>query len=224
MKRTIYTTLALLLIAWLNAIVNTQNKQEDSSVPCSVGCVETKYDRFEDRTTVALPPILLAQASESAPEEGFRMTIAYSSPGKRIQRPDKVFLFFMVTDRFSRQEEPRIFKGSRSVYLLIDDISHPLGQVESLGRSEGSFLDIAYPTWRYVLEMPFEVLEKSASAKNIEIRAGTVETVFNETTKAIIRRLVKLTPKEVAPKNDVTPSIVKPPTPKRAPRRQRRRP
>lgn len=222
MMRITQAAIALLLFAMLaEATVIAQNTQEGSSIPCSVGCVETKYDRFEDRTSVMLLPILLARDSDSTAQEGFRMAIAYSSPGKNIQRPNKVFLFFTVTDRYSKQEEPRAFKGNRSVYLLIDEVSHPLGQVESLGRREDNFLDAVYPRWAYSLEMSFEVLEKIASAKNIEIRAGSVEFKFDDNFKAVFRRLIEITPKEiVAPKKeDALPA--KPPTPKRTTRRRR---
>jgi hypothetical protein len=117
-------------------------------------------------------------------------------------------------------EEPLAFKKSRDVDLLIDEVSRPLGSVEVLSRRLNE-LDLFYPTWTYTLEVPFDVVEKIAAAKRVEIRAGSVETFLDEDMRAAFRRLVELAPrKESTPASDkVSPREVKRPKPARTPRR-----
>lgn len=224
MKRAIYTAAAALSLVLLNAIAAAQDTQEVSSDPCEkkAGCVKSDYDRFKDRTTVGMTPVLLLPDNGYGnPLEAIQMGIVYSSPGTVVQRPDKVIFFFGATDRYNTGEEPMAFRKSQDVDLLIDGISHPLGSVEIL-RRRLSESDIFFPTWTYSLEVSFDVVEKIATAKRVEIRAGSVVTFFDENTKAAFRRLVELAPKKESTPASDSPREVKRPKPARASRRRGR--
>jgi hypothetical protein len=228
MKRAFYVTITILLLALFNATANSQDTQDTQTDPCEkkAGCVKSNYDRFKDKTTVVMTPVLLVpNYGYGSPLHGIQMAVIYSSPGTTIQRPDKAFVFFMATDMSGMQEEPDVFKKSRDVDLLIDGASHPLGEVEPLGRRSSSPIDdIFRPTWAYSLSVPFDAVEKIAAAKRVEIRAGSVETFFDEDTRAAFRRLVELAPKkESVPANDkVAPRDLKRPKPARTSRRRGR--
>jgi hypothetical protein len=203
MKRAFYITATMLLLASLNATANAQDIQDTQTDPCAkkAGCVKSDYDRFKDKTTVVMTPILLVpNYGYGNPLHGIQMAVVYSSPGTAIQRPDEASVFFMATDISGMQEEPDVFKKSRDVDLLIDGASHPLGAVERLGRRSSNPLDDMFrPTWVYSLSVPFDVMEKIAAAKRVEIRAGLVETFLDDDTKTAFRRLVEVAPKKEAP-------------------------
>jgi hypothetical protein len=201
MKRAFYITATMLLLASLNATANAQDTQDTQTDPCEkkMGCVKTNYDRFKDRTTVVMTPIyLVPDNGYGSPLWGIRMGIIYSSPGEVVQRPDKVTCFFAAQDMSNEGHEPTAFQKSRDVDLLIDGVAQPLGTVALVGRKLNE-LDLFYPTWTYTLEVPFDVVEKIAAAKRVEIRAGSVETFFNDDTQAAFRRLVEIAPKKEAP-------------------------
>lgn len=187
----------------LTATANAQDTQDVSTDPCAkkAGCVKTDYDRFKDKTTVLMTPVLLVPNNGYGnPLDGIQMAVIYSSPGTVIQRPDKVLVFFMAMDISGMQVEPGVFKKSRDIDLLIDGASHPLGAVDPLGRRSSTPIDdIFRPTWMYSLSVPFDVMEKIAAAKRVEIRAGSIETFLDEDTRAAFRRLAELVPKKENP-------------------------
>jgi hypothetical protein len=226
-KWIIYTVAAALLMMLLNATAIAQDTQDTSTDQCAkkAGCVKTDYDRFKDQTTVLMTPVLLVPNNGYGnPLDGIQMAVIYSSSGTAIRRPDKVLVVFMATDISGMQVEPDVFKKSRDIDLLIEGASYPLGGVESLGRRSSTPIDdIFRPTWTYSLSVPFDVVEKIAAAKRVEIRVGSVETFLDEDTKAAFRRLVELAPKkESTPTNDkITPRDVKRPKPTRTRRRGR---
>jgi hypothetical protein len=221
MKRAFYVTITMLLLALLNAIATAQDTQEVLSNPCEkkAGCVKSDYDRFKDTTTVTMNPVLLLpKYGYGSPLEAIQMGVVYSSPGATVQRPDKAVFFFGATDRYNVGEEPPAFSKSRDVDLLIDGVANPLGSVKILSRRL-SESDIFTPTWTYALEVPFDVVEKIAAAKSVEIRAGAVETFLDEDTKTAFRRLIELAPKKESP----APAKATPrPKPTRVPRRHGR--
>jgi hypothetical protein len=217
----------VLLLVLLNAIAAAQDTQEISSDPCEkkAGCVKSDYDRFKDRTTVTMTPILLVpKYGYGSPLEGVQMAVIYSSLGKVIQRPDKVLLLFAATDVYNSGQEPLAFRKSRDVDLLIDGVSQPLGAAEILRRKLNE-LDIASSTWTYSLEVPFDVIEKIAAAKRVEIRAGSVETLLDEETRVSFRHLIELTPKKEpaapAAQKSVPPSVKRPKAARMPQRRKR---
>ncbi|HEX3560230.1 MAG TPA: hypothetical protein VHU19_13575 [Pyrinomonadaceae bacterium] len=221
MKRTFYTIVTMLLLAVLNATAKAQDTQETLPDPCEkkTGCVKVDYDRFKDKTRVAMTPVLLLPDNGYGnPLEGVQMGVVYFSPGKVILRPDKVTFFFAAQDTSNAGYEPSAFHKSRDVDLLIDGVSRPLGAVDVVGRKLNDF-DLFYPTWTYTLEVPFDVVEKMAAAKRVEIRAGSVETFLDDDTRAAFRRLVELMPKKESP----APAKAAPhPQPTRTPRRRSR--
>ena len=226
MKRAYYVTVTLLCLAALNATANAQDTQETPSDLCEkkAGCVKTDYDRFKDRTTVTMTPVLLVpKYGYGNPLEGIQLAIIFSSPGKVIQRPDKTIFYFAAMDAFRSGEEPLAFSKSQDVDLLIDGVSHPLGAVSSLGGKKTNLEYMVTPMWAYSLEVPFEVLEKIAAAKRVEIRAGSVETLLDADTREAFRRLVELAPRtESAPANDTAnPREVKRPKSTRSARRRK---
>jgi hypothetical protein len=221
MKRAFYITATMLLLSLFNATANAQDTQDIQTDPCEkkAGCVKSDYDRFKDTTTVGMTPVLLLPDNGYGnPLDSIQMGVMYSSRGTVVQRPDKALFFFGVTDRYNTGAEPMAFSKSRDVDLLIDGVSLPLGGVEVL-RRRLSESDIFFPTWTYSLEVPFDVVEKIAAAKRVEIRAGSIETFFDEDTRAAFRRLVELAPKKESPAPvKATPR----PKPARTPRRRGR--
>jgi hypothetical protein len=190
MKRNVYTAAAALLLMLLNATANAQDTQEAPTNPCFVkteGCVWDEYDRFQDKTIVTMtsihltfPPIFGHPSSVSV-----SMGAEFSSSGNAVKRPEVITLTFIVFPL-----DP--FTDKKGVYLLIDDKPYPLGDV-SLGKSPRDY------EARYSLQASFEVVEKIAAAKVVEIRIGSEETTFDEKIKASFRRLVELVPKKENP-------------------------
>ncbi|MDT7778231.1 MAG: hypothetical protein QOC99_743 [Acidobacteriota bacterium] len=196
-ERAVWISVAVLFVCFA-ANANAQDTQETPPDPCEkkAGCVKSDYDRFKDTITVGMTPVLLVPNNGYGnPLEGIQMGVMYSSPGTVVQRPDKALFFFGATDRYNTGAEPVAFRKSRDVDLLIDGVSRPLGGVEVL-RRRLSESDIFFPTWTYSLEVPFDVVEKIAAAKRVEVRAGAVDTFLDEDTKAAFRRLVELVPKK----------------------------
>jgi hypothetical protein len=224
MKRAFYITVTVLILSAFNTTANAQDKQETQTDPCAkkAGCVRSDYDRFKDTTTVAMTPVLLLpKYGYGSPLEAIQMGVVYTSSGATVQRPDKVIFFFGATDRYNVGEEPPAFSKSRDVDLLIDGVAHPLGSVKVLSHRL-SESDIFNPTWTYALDVSFDVVEKVAAAKRVEIRAGSVETFLDDDTKIAFRRLVEFVPKqEHAPSKSVLPHEVKGSKPVR--RSQRRK-
>lgn len=224
MKRAFYVTVTLLCLAVLNATANAQDTQEPPPDPCEkkAGCVKTDYDRFKDRTTVAMTPVLLVpKYGYGSPLEGIHLAIIFSSPGKIIQRPDKAILYFMAMDAFRSGQEPLAFSKSQDIDLLIDGVPHPLGAVSSLSGKKTDLEYMVSPTWTYFLEVQFDTIEKIGAAKRVEIRAGSVETFLDADARAAFRRLAELAPKkESTPAGDaISPREVKRPKSKRSQRR-----
>lgn len=216
MKRASYITIVMLILSAFNAIANAQEAQETQPDPCAkkAGCVKTEYDRFKDRTAVMMTPVtLLPDNGYGNPLEAIQMLLVFSSPGKVVQRPDKVNFIFAATDRYNTGQEPPAFRRSRGVDLLIDEVPTPLGTVQVLSRRLNEF-DLYFPTWTYSLEVPFDLMEKIAVAKQVEIRAGSVDTFLNDDTKAAFRRLVELVPKREpaapAAQKNASPSVKRP--------------
>jgi hypothetical protein len=206
---------------WLDATVIAQNTQETSSEnDCTAkpdACVVVNYDRFKNSTSVVTRPFYVDTGKFW---NTLSLTAVYSSPGKDIIRPNEVGFLFTVTFTDVHGGDQPAFATSKDVDLLIDGKAYPLGNV-SLGRFEN---ESVRQEWSYVLFVPFKVIESIASAKDVEMRAGSVEFKFDNNFKASFRRLVELTPKEiVAPKKEEVP-LAKPPTPKPTPRRRRGRP
>ena len=217
MKRAIYPALAFLLLTTLtDAIAIAQNTQEASSDPCVTrgGCVVTSYDRFQNSTLVLMTPALLTSPQNDL-AKSLTLSVSYNSPGIEIARPENAAFFFKSSVWVETQKRRQAFDTSKSVYLLIDETSYPLGDVSLV-----KFENTEFPTWTYGLNVPFRILELIASGKTIEMRAGDVEVTFDNYLKAAFQRLVELAPK----KADVVPPMVKSPALKRLSRRQRRRP
>jgi hypothetical protein len=215
MKRATYSALVFLLFATLtDAIAIAQNTQEPSPDPCVMkgGCVRVSYDRFQDRTFILMEPVSLTPGRFY---NDLTLTAGYTSSGPTIKRPSVAFFIFISSggEHLGRNA----FETVKGVYLLIDGIPHPLGDV-SFRKSDNT----SYPLmkWTYDLAVPFDTLELIATGKRVEMRAGSVESTFDDYLKAAFQRLVDLAPK----KADVASPAVKPPAPKRTLRRQRRRP
>lgn len=224
MKRTIYIALALLLFLLLDATAIAQNSQETSSdEDCTAkpeACVQVNYDRFKDRTTVVTRPFILSDQLKFW--NTLSLIVGYSSSGKEITRPSEGGFIFNVTFADVRNGDQPAFANSKSVYLLIDGKSYSLGDV-SLKRYND---EPVQQKWSYGLLVPFEILELIDSAKEVEMRAGSVEFKFDDNVKAAFHRLVELVPKESAvipKKEDVAPKV-KTPAPKPVPHRRRGRP
>lgn len=202
MKRAVYTAAAVLLIACLDATATAQNAQEHPPDVCfAPGCVTAKYDKFQGRTIVMMHHAVL---TSDALENSLTLSVAYSSPGAAIRRPDEATFLFTTTamGKMPGQtfEEPgektQAFETRKGVYLLIDGTPHPLGDVILLKSEETASFPRAIRTYHHALVVPFKVLDSIAAAKSVEIRAGSIETSFDENMKAAFRRLVELVPKE----------------------------
>jgi hypothetical protein len=221
MKRVTYINIIVLVLLLFGYTANAQDTQENPPDPCEKkdGCVKSDYDRFKDRTTVVMTAVyLVPDNGYGNPLHGVRMGVIYSAPGKVVQRPDKVMFFFAAQDMSNAGYEPVAFQKSRDIDLLIDGVSTPLGTAEVLSRRLNE-LDLYYPTWTYSLEVPFNVVEKIAAAKQVEIRAGSVDTFLNDDTKAAFRRLAELVPKKETP---ASAKAAPRPKPTRTPRRRGR--
>jgi hypothetical protein len=218
MKRTIYIALALLLTTWLDATAiaqNTQEAQDNSCAASKEGCIQTYYDKFQDKTLVRIIPIRIYDNPRGF--SWLSLSAAYLSPGTKIVRPEVVFFYFNFTAIVSDETSP--FENVQSVYLLIDSKPQSLGSV-----SLQKFDNTSFRQWSYSLAVPFPILELIALGKSVEMRAGSVELTFDEDLKTAFRRLAELTPKEtniVAPKENISTQQVKPPIRKRSSQRRR---
>lgn len=212
---TIWIGVTVPLVLWFASIANAQDTQESPTFPCYVkteGCVRVEYDRFKDVTLVAMTPVTLTGYSS-------RMSLAvsaeFSSPGRVIKRPETVILKFIASALSSNP-----FSDEKGVYLLLDGKSYPLGDLSLEKESPRDYES------RYSLRAPFDVVEKLASAKVVEIRVGSAETTLGDQVKAPFRRLVELAPKEeraTSPAVEKTlPREVKRPKPARTSRRRGR--
>lgn len=199
MKRAFYITVTMLLLAWLDATANAQNSQE-TFTPSEAKIeerVKVEYDRFKDKTFVAMLPLFLTIPTVEYKNDPFMklaVGVVYSSSGNTIKRPESVSFVFTSSawDAFSRVEA---FEKNKGVYLLIDGSPYPLGDV-SLVRAERNEAII---TRTYGLEVSFKFVEMIATSKTVEMRAGSVETILDENIKSSFRRLVEVAPKKESP-------------------------
>lgn len=220
MKRAFYITVTTLLLAVFSVTANAQDtQQEPSTFPCfarTEGCVRDEYDRFQDKTFVRMTPTRLT----FPPILGYPSSVyveigaEFSSPGKAIKRPEAVTIIF-ITSSFSAT-----FADKKGVYLLLDGKPYALGDVSLEKESPREYQS------RYSLRVPFEVVEKIASAKVVEIRVGSDETSLDEKIKSSFGRLIELVPKEertVSPATEkAAPPEVKRPKQSRISRRRKR--
>jgi hypothetical protein len=220
MMRTTQTAIASLLPVMLAVTAAiAQNTQEALTDPCiRGGCVTTIYDKFQARTFVGMSPVLLSTPGDFWNRLTF--SVVYSSSGTTILRPDKATFLFEVKFMDVNMKDQQAFETRKGVYLLIDDTPYPLGDVALINYENKSSIG----EWSYALPVPFKILELIASAKKVEMRAGSVEFAFDDNLKSAFRHLVELAPKETIapPKENVTPQPVKPPV--RKPSSRRRRP
>jgi hypothetical protein len=196
MKRAFCITVATLLLALLNATANAQDTQEAQTYPCFVrteGCVWDEYDRFQDKTIVTMTPLHLTFPPVLGYSSSMSVSIGaeFSSSGAAVKRPETITLAFITFI-----SNP--FADKKGVYLLIDGKSYPLGDVSLERESRNDYES------KYSLQAPFEVVEKIATAKTVEIRIGSAETSLDEKVKAPFRRIV-----EVVPKKESVPSLAK---------------
>ena len=94
MKSLIRTLAACVLAGLLASVAGAQGSQDtdcaqDQSGPSPLGCTQSTYNRFDDRTTVSLDWMLLSQSKDAL----IFFSVSASSNGKKLWMPDTFIVY-----------------------------------------------------------------------------------------------------------------------------------
>lgn len=140
--------------------------------------VETKYDKFKDKTTVTL---MLEMNIRLVPKEDLVFGSSSSFDGKKpTSIPDKLVFTFISNSKIKQYE------FSNSLIILADDERIRLGDAKYIGGTS-SF----EPSEIMIYTVSLENLKKIVAAKKIEMQIGKTEFALNDAQLNAVKEFYK---------------------------------
>ena len=159
-----------------------------SSIAQQTPQIDSKYDRFEDKTTVQLDFMQVTGGKF----DGIHVNAGYQCKADVLYcKPERVYLGVLVVIKGGRYDLPA------NLIVLADGERFPLGKMVNLGT-----IEMTPPGWNIVgtsllIGMPYETFQKIANSKKVEMKLDETEFELRDSQRSAYRDFTLLMyPKE----------------------------
>jgi hypothetical protein len=168
-----------------------------ASIAQQTSQINTKYDRFEDRTSVILDYMLVTSGKLADVYEGknqIELGAAYQCLGNvKSCKPDRVNLSAIVT---TNEHE---YRGPARLNVLADGERLSLGNMKNLGKA-GEQPALSLFNTVLLIDMPYETFVKFAKANKVEMKLDDTEFELNKEQRSAFSDFALLTYPKAPPK------------------------